>query len=69
MFNWMQVIDVVLPGEVQEASGCQKPMDLGPTTIKDKTAEGKQLYAVTVGGPSGRVLAVARNVKDRSGWD
>lgn len=49
MMNWLQVVGVLLPDEVQEAIGCPKRVALDPTAKKGKIAKGKQLYAMTVG--------------------
>lgn len=67
--SWLQVIVVFLPDEVQEAIGCTSLVELDPTGNKDNNSKGKQLYGVTVGVLSGRALAVARDVKDRSGLE
>lgn len=70
LMSCLQVIGVLLPpDEVQEAVGRPKLAEFGPTTHKDKIAKGKQLYAMAVGVLGGRALAIARNAKDRNGWE
>lgn len=69
VINWLRVIGVLLPDEVQEVIWVSAAGGVGPDGEQDKMAKGKRLDTVTVGVLSGQALAVARNVHDRNGWE